>query len=152
MHSLIIVIISIALFAALLFAGSNYVNTNNYLIKSYKGTIESSATNLASQFIAYENLKGYPLQETNWESELFNISRFTPKSLDNTTWSYNNNSTGIYFCLSGNLNENKYKAYKEAENSLSGTAFVNSTCGQLTTLDYSGTFPVSGAITIWIRN
>lgn len=152
MHSLIIVIISIALFAALLFAGSNYVNTNNYLIKSYKGTIESSATNLASQFIAYENLKGFPLQESNWESELFNISRFTPKSLDNTSWSYNNDSNGIYFCLSGSLKENQYKAYKEAELSLSGVAFVNSTCGQLTTLDYTGTFPVSGAITIWIRN
>lgn len=152
MYSLIIVIISIALFAALLYAGSNYVNTSNYLIKSYKGTIESSATNLASQFIAYENLKGFPLQELNWEVELFNISRFSPKALENTAWSYNNNGSGIYFCLSGSLKEDQYKAYKEAELSMSGNTFVNGTCGATTSLTYTGTFPVSGAMTVWIRN
>lgn len=152
MYSLIIVIMSIALFAALLYAGSSYVKTDNYLIKSYKGTIESSVTNLASQFIAYENLKGYTLQETNWESELFSINRFTPKSLDNTIWSYNNDGSGIFFCMSGSINENQYKAFKEAEESLSGKAFVNSNCGANTSLNYAGNYPVSAAITFWIRN
>jgi len=152
MYSLIIVIMSIALFAALLYAGSSYVKTDNYLIKSYKGTIESSVTNLASQFIAYENLKGYTLQETNWESELFSINRFTPKSLDNTIWSYNNDGSGIFFCMSGSINKNQYKAFKEAEESLNGKAFVNSNCGANTSLNYAGNYPVSAAITFWIRN
>ncbi len=152
MYSLIIVIMSIALFAALLYAGSSYVKTDNYLIKSYKGTIESSATNLASQFIAYENLKGYPLQETDWESEMFSINRFTPKSLDNTTWSYKNDNSGIFFCMSGNINENQYKAFKEAEENLNGKAFVNNSCGATTSLNYAGSYPVAAAITFWIRN
>jgi hypothetical protein len=143
---------SIALFAALLYAGSSYVKTDNYLIKSYKGTIESSAINLASQFIAYENLKGYTLQQTDWESEIFSINRFTPKSLDNTTWSYNNDNSGIFFCMSGNINENQYKAFKEAEENLNGKAFVNSSCGATTSLNYAGNYPVTAAITFWIRN
>ena len=152
MHSLIIVIISIALFAALLYAGSNYVNTNTYLIRSYKGTIESSAMNLASQFIAYENLKGYTLQEANWDAELFNISKFRPKALDNTSWSYNNDSNGIYFCLSGNIVENQYKAANGAKEFLGDNTFVNISCGATTSLSYSGVFPIPAAMTFWIRN
>lgn len=152
MYSLIIVMMAIALFAAFLYAGTSYVNTDNYLIKSYKGTVESSATNLASQFIAYENLKGYPLQETDWELELFKINRFEPKSLDNTVWEYNNDSNGIYFCLTGNINNNQYQAFKEAEVSLGGNAFVNNNCGATTSLNYEGSFPVNSSITIWIRN
>lgn len=152
MYSLIIVIMAIALFAAFLYAGTSYVNTDNYLVKSYKGTVESSATNLASQFIAYENLKGYPLQETDWANELFKINRFEPKSLDNTSWEYNNDNNGIYFCLTGNINNNQYKAFKEAESSLGSSAFVNNSCGATTSLNYVGSFPVSSSITIWIRN
>lgn len=152
MHSLLIVIISITLLALFLYAGTSYVNTDNYLIKSYKMTVEGTITNLASQFIAYENLKGYPLQETDWANEIFKINRYVPKSLDNTAWEFKNNGSEVYFCLTGNVNENQLKAFKDVETSLIGSAYVNTNCGSLTSASYTGTFPVEASITIWIRN
>lgn len=151
MFSIIIVIISLALFAAFLYAGTNYINLDSYTVHSYTSTIESNILMLASQFNAYENLKGYPLQQLNWKDEIYSINRFIPKTLDNTNWSYDN-TNGIYFCLNGNINKNQFKAFKKVENNIEGKAFVNTTCGATTSLDYTGSYPVDAAITFWIRN
>lgn len=64
---ILIVIMALGLFAALLYAGSSSINIDNYVIKSNKGVIESSAMTLATQFSAYENMKGYSLKESNWQ-------------------------------------------------------------------------------------
>jgi len=151
MFSIIIVIISLALFAAFLYAGTNYLKLDSYTVQSYASTVESNILMLASQFNAYENLKGYPLQQSNWQDEIYSINRFIPKTLDNTNWSYNNTS-GIYFCLSGNINENQFKAFKKVETNMEGKAFVNTVCGETTSLSYNGSYPVDAAITFWIRN
>lgn len=142
---------AIGLFAAFLFAGTNYIQIDPYIIKSNEGIIENNAMMLSSQFITYENLKGYSLPKNNWQNEIYAINRFTPKSLDGTTWSYSNDS-GYYFCMSGSIDKNKYLAFKNVETKFSGKVYVNTTCGQLTSLNYSGTFPATLAITVWIRN
>jgi len=152
MYALLIVIMALALFSALLYAGSSSINIDNYLIKSNKGLIESSAMTLATQFTAYENIKGYALQEINWQNELFSLNRYSPKVIDGTVWNYHNNVDGSYFCMSGLVNELNYKSFKLAEISADGISFVNTFCGSKTSLSYNGSFPVEMAITYWIRN
>lgn len=150
MYSILIVIMALALFAALLYAGSSSINIDNYIIKSNKGVIESSAMTLATQFSAYENMKGYTLKETNWENEIFSLNRYSPKVLTNTLWSYHNNADGVYFCLSGSVNNVNYAAMKLAEASSDGIAFANTTCGVKTT-GTTDTFPADFSVTYWLR-
>jgi len=152
MYALLIVIMALALFSALLYAGASNINLDNYIIKSNKGVVESSAMTLATQYTAYENIKGYILQEANWQTELFSLNRYSPKSIDGTSWSYHNNTDGTYFCMNGIINPVNYKSFKLAELSADGMAFVNVACGSKTSLSYNGSFPAEMAITYWIRN
>lgn len=151
MYSILIVLIALGLFAALLYAGTSSINVDNYLIKSNKGIIESNAMSLATQFSAYENIKGYTLQETDWETELFSLNRFSPKTLENTSWSYHNDNDGIYFCLSGTINDVNYAAMKLAEQSAGDVAFTGIECGSTTATIYTGSFPTEFSVTYWIR-
>ena len=150
MYSILIVIMALGLFAALLYAGSSSINIDNYIIKSNKGVIESSAMTLATQFSAYENMKGYTLKELNWENELFSLNRYSPKIITGTLWSFHNDTDGIYFCLSGTVNNINYAAMKLAETSSDGIAFANTTCGSKTT-GTTDTFPTEFSVTYWLR-
>lgn len=150
MYSILIVIMALGLFAALLYAGSSSINLDNYIIKSNKGVIESSAMTLATQFSAYENIKGYTLKESNWEDELFSLNRYSPKAITGTVWSFYNGNDGVYFCLSGSVNNVNYAAMKLAETSSDGIAFANTTCGAKTTGTIN-TFPADFSVTYWLR-
>lgn len=150
MYSILIVIMALGLFAALLYAGSSSINLDNYIIKSNKGVIESSAMTLATQFSAYENMKGYTLKESNWEDELFSLNRYSPKAISGTVWSFYNGNDGVYFCLSGSVNNVNYAAMKLAETSSDGIAFANTTCGAKTTGTIN-TFPADFSVTYWLR-
>lgn len=151
MYSILIVLIALGLFAALLYAGTSSLKIDNYLIKSNKGIIESNAMSLATQFTAYENLKGYPLQELNWESEIFSLNRFTAKTLENTTWSYHSDNDGVYFCLSGQVNAVNYSAMKLAEQSATDIAYTGISCGSKELTTHTGSFPTEFSVTYWIR-
>ncbi len=151
MYSILIVLIALGLFAALLYAGTSSININNYLIKSNKGIIEANAMSLATQFNAYENLKGYTLQEENWETEIFSLNRFSPKTLEGTSWNYHNDNDGVYFCLSGQVNQINYEAMKIAEESSTDVAFTGVTCGSKTITTHTGSFPTEYSVTYWIR-
>lgn len=150
MYSILIVIMALGLFAALLYAGSSSINLDNYIIKSSKGVIESSAMTLATQFSAYENMKGYTLKETNWQDELFSLNRYSPKTITGTLWSFHNDVDGVYFCLSGTINNVNYAAMKLAETSSDGIAFANTDCGAKTT-GTTNTFPAEFSVTYWLR-
>lgn len=150
MYSILIVIMALGLFAALLYAGSSSINIDNYIIKSNKGVIESSAMTLATQFSAYENMKGYTLKESNWEAELFSLNRYSPKVITGTLWSFHNDSDGVYFCLSGSVNNVNYASMKLAEASSDGIAFANTACGAKTT-GTTNTFPAEFSVTYWLR-
>jgi hypothetical protein len=150
MYSLLIVIMALGLFAALLYAGSSSINIDNYIIKSNKGVIESSAMALATQFSAYENMKGYSLKELNWQSEMFSLNRYSPKIITGTLWSFHNNTDGVYFCLSGKVNNVNYAAMKLAETSADGIAFANKNCGSKTS-GTTNTFPADFSVTYWLR-
>lgn len=150
MYSILIVIMALGLFAALLYAGSSSINIDNYIIKSNKGVIESSAMTLATQFSAYENMKGYSLKETDWEDELFSLNRYSPKPITGTLWSFHNDTDGVYFCLSGSVNNVNYAAMKLAETSSDGIAFANTSCGSKTT-GTTNTFPAEFSVTYWLR-
>jgi hypothetical protein len=150
MYSILIVIMALGLFAALLYAGSSSINLDNYIIKSNKGVIESSAMTLATQFSAYENMKGYTLKETDWQDELFSLNRYSPKVITGTLWSFHNDVDGVYFCLSGTVNNVNYAAMKLAETSSDGIAFSNTDCGAKTT-GTTDTFPAEFSVTYWLR-
>jgi hypothetical protein len=150
MYSILIVIMALGLFAALLYAGSSSINLDNYIIKSNKGVIESSAMTLATQFSAYENMKGYTLKETDWQDELFSLNRYSPKVITGTLWSFHNDVDGVYFCLSGTVNNVNYAAMKLAETSSDGIAFANTDCGAKTT-GTTDTFPAEFSVTYWLR-
>jgi hypothetical protein len=150
MYSILIVIMALGLFAALLYAGSSSINLDNYIIKSNKGVIESSAMTLATQFSAYENMKGYTLKETDWQDELFSLNRYSPKAITGTLWSFHNDVDGVYFCLSGTVNNVNYAAMKLAETSSDGIAFANTDCGSKTT-GTTNTFPAEFSVTYWLR-
>jgi hypothetical protein len=150
MYSILIVIMALGLFAALLYAGSSSINLDNYIIKSNKGVIESSAMTLATQFSAYENMKGYTLKETDWQNELFSLNRYSPKAITGTLWSFHNDTDGVYFCLSGTINNVNYAAMKLAETSSDGIAFSNTDCGAKTT-GTTDTFPAEFSVTYWLR-
>jgi hypothetical protein len=150
MYSILIVIMALGLFAALLYAGSSSINLDNYIIKSNKGVIESSAMTLATQFSAYENMKGYTLKETDWENELFSLNRYSPKVITGTKWYFHNDTDGVYFCLSGTVNNVNYAAMKLSETSSDGIAFANTDCGAKTT-GTTDTFPAEFSVTYWLR-
>ena len=154
MHALIIVILSIALFAVVLFAGVNNINTDYFNIQNKYNKIEADIANFSSSFSTYESLKGYKLPLSNWETNLAEVSKYKFSSFeDGTVWTYSSNVNGYYICLS---NESMKKTVFSAINKIANEkeyAFLNENCGSdENSASYSvpTEFPAKAALTYWI--
>lgn len=154
MHALIIVLISIALFSIVLFAGINNINIEYFNIKNKENKIEADIANFSSAFSTYESLKGFKLPVTNWESNLSEVSKYNFSAFDdNSIWNYNSSVNGYYICLSNDLmSENTFDAIKSLANKKE-YAFLNENCGSdenSSTYSMPTEFPAKAALTYWI--
>jgi hypothetical protein len=155
MYSIIIVIISIGLFASFLSAGLSYVNIERFYEMRDENMIKSSLASFSVNFSAYENLKGYPIETINWKTELSTINKNLPDSLETSTWSYVNNSNTYYFCLSSvTTTESIYNSMINIATDTPNNTFVNLNCGadeNTTELTPPANHPSQVALTYWIR-
>jgi hypothetical protein len=154
MHALVIVILSIALFAVVLFAGINNINTDYFNIQNKENKIEADVANFSSAFSTYESLKGFKLPLTNWEINLSEVSKYNFSTFDDgSVWGYNSNVNGYYICLSNDLmSKNTFDAVKSVANEKE-YAFLNENCGSdENSASYSmpTEFPAKAALTYWI--
>lgn len=154
MHALVIVILSIALFAVVLFAGINNINTDYFNIQNKQNKIEADIANFSSAFSTYESLKGFKLPLTNWETNLSEVSKYNFNVFeDNSTWNYNSSVNGYYICLSNEtMNKTIFKAIKNIAEEKE-YAFLNENCGSdenSSTYSIPTEFPAKAALTYWI--
>ena len=154
MHALVIVLISIALFAIVLFTGINNINIDYFNIQNKQNKIAADIANFSSSFNTYESLKGFKLPLQNWETELSEVSKYSfSKFEDGSSWEYNSNINGYYICLS---NEEMKKTIFSAIQKIASEkeyAFLNENCGSdENSASYSvpTEFPVKAALTYWI--
>ena len=157
MFSLIITVSSIALLAVLLMAGMNYVNTDMITEMETTGKVRTGFIKLSTAFLNYRQLNQSALIETNWTTVLTPQYGFMPNAIANTSWSYENDSSGQNFCLVGSVTESQYKGIEDVKSTFSSQAyFVSSTCGVTENFSEGSqpsiptTFPATVAATYWL--
>lgn len=154
MHALLIVLISIGLFAVVLFTGISNINMDYFNIKNKENKIKTDIANFSSSFSTYESLKGFILPITNWQSNLSEFSKYNLNDYeDGSVWSYNSSANSYYICLS---NESMKKTIFEAASKIADEkehAFLNENCGadeNSASYTIPTSFPAKAALTYWI--
>lgn len=154
MASLLMVLMSIALFAVFVYGGINYLNIDQFKKQEKINIIETGFLNLETNFSIYRNQKDYFLPTTNWINEIESIGQSIPDLETGYTWEYNKVGNTYYFCITSNtVDEIYYNAMLDIA-AQRNIAFVNTSCGsnELTTpMSNPSAFPTTAALTYWIK-
>lgn len=126
MSNLIVTIIGIVLFAALSISGVMYVDSRSVGIRENEYLVKSGVTQLVSDYHVYKVRRKEPLPVNNWNNFIE-----VPRSPENMNWSYGSKLEGMYFCLSGPINERYFyeDTTKILEDSFNSVV-VSDACGE----------------------
>lgn len=153
MGLLVIVILAIIMMSFVTFSGISYLRLDPYTTIRYEKEVEGGFLQLITGFYAYKSMYGITLSSNNWENKLDNINIKIPKNIETSNWSYYNSLGKQYFCLTGTLNNNVYKASVNYANRSTDNVYINNACGAITTTT-ALTKPTSStttfSITYWI--
>lgn len=179
MHALITTVLSLALTAMTALIGINYVNPLLPVEKQSQGLLETGLKALQDGWDAYRihnqtfswvcdtfttegntyedcqkelDDPGYlPVQ--GWSALLSPLYIFIPQPLAGTSWTYNQNAQGSYFCLSGKLSKPQLVgAFRARQSFPVDSFFIADACGALS--GYERNQVAQGgdyAITYWLR-
>lgn len=149
MFSVVVTVIAIALFAAVMFAGSNYVDFDKIEQNKQATLVRSGFTQLGAGFTAYQNIFH---KSPSAMADIIPEYTFTPVDVvTGTSWSYDT-TTNKWFCLSGSISEVTYAAMKTFQNESSIDAvFINSACGASANMANPGSYPATVAMTYKVR-
>jgi hypothetical protein len=130
---LIAVIISIAIMAVVVTGGANFISIDAYTKIGLKNEIMTSYQTLKSGQLIYKEHTDSQLPTANWDTLLSSYVHL-PNDIMNSSWSYNQNGYGRYFCLSGNVSEKVlFESINEISDKLSQNSYyVNTDCGATT--------------------
>jgi len=147
--SLVIVIIAIALFSLMMFAGSNYVDFEAAEKSRQTETIKSGFMGLSIAYDAYRNTYGkFPNDISDF------VPRFTyePVALDGSSWSYDITNKK-WLCLSGSeFSALNFKSALRFQSKMSVDAvFVAASCGATSNMA-EPIFPATVSITYWVKS
>lgn len=152
MFSLIISVLSIALFGVIVLAGINHLPAD---LGSRLQTSTQAATGfsqLATAFYAYRDAQGSAPDAAGWADTLTPAYGYYPTPPKGLAWSYGSNGAGGYwFCLSGNYTRAQHQAASALAEQYSVQAyFLAAACGATVNGAPPETFPHSYAATYWV--
>lgn len=149
MTHLIALVIAIAISGFVVLGGTNYINFDSFDKIKIKNEILSDYTNLINGRSIYMQHTDLNLTVLDWENEIKEYV-FLPNDINGLTWVYNKNSTGEYFCLTGNVEkENFYNALIEFADELNQDSyFINTNCGSTENFDSSLNFNLAPQVSV----
>lgn len=154
MFSILMVLMSIALFAVFVYGGINYLNIENFKIAEKKNIIETGLVTLETNFSIYKNQKDYYLPTTDWEIELSSMGKSIPDLETGYSWSYNKVNNKYYFCISSNTTSERYYFAMKSISEDRSKAYININCGSddsTPVMSTPATFPTTISLTYWIN-
>jgi hypothetical protein len=155
MINLVLTILAIALTAGTLYASVNYLPIARPAFELTKGLTSGGFTSLET---GWKNWKTdhaeVPLAANpdTWAGQLTPAYLFYPRAPKNFTWSYGQQGSGYYFCLSGPSNAIQYQAFTSLIQSFSPQQYFISTesCGALVTSVAPANWPTNLYVTYWV--
>jgi len=133
MKELIAILIAIILMSLFFFGNYDLINTGKVVDKKYESEIKTRFSLILQGYNTYNLNERKTLPISNWKSEYQKYSSL-PNDFKNMSWSYNSNSNGNYFCLSGEVfSENIINALNNIKNNYPVDSFYyNTNCGSTT--------------------
>lgn len=133
MKELIAILIAIILMSLFFFGNYDLINTGKVVDKKYESEIKTRFSLILQGYNTYNLNERRTLPISNWQSEYQKYSSL-PNDFKNMSWSYNSNSNGNYFCLSGEVfSENIINALNNIKNNYPVDSFYyNTNCGSTT--------------------
>lgn len=133
MKELISILIAIILMSLFFFGNYDLVSTDKIIDKNYESEIKTRFSLLMQGYNTYNLNERKTLPVLNWKTEYSKYSAL-PNNFKNMSWSYNTNSNGRYFCLSGNVHSRSIiNALDNIKNSYPVNSFYyNTNCGATT--------------------
>lgn len=178
MYMLMTTVLSLAITAMTALIGINYVNPLLPVEKESQSKLENGLRALqegwnayrihnqtfvwvcdtyTSEGNTYEDCQkelddpGY-LSVTGWKDQLAPLYLFIPQPLAGTTWSYQLNEQGAYFCLSGKLSKPQLVgAFRASKAFPIDSFFISDACGALAGHTRDSARPGNLSITYWLR-
>lgn len=133
MKELIAILIAMILMSLFFFGNYDLINTGKVVDKNYESEIKTRFSLILQGYNTYNLNERKTLPISNWKSEYQKYSSL-PNDFKNMSWSYNSNSNGNYFCLSGEVfSENIINALNNIKNNYPVDSFYyNTNCGSTT--------------------
>lgn len=133
MKELIAILIAIILMSLFFFGNYDLINTGKIVDKNYESEIKTRFSLLLQGYNTYNLNERKTLPISNWQEEYRKYSAL-PNDFKNMSWSYNSNTNGNYFCLSGEVfSENIINALDNIKNNYPVDSFYyNTNCGATT--------------------
>ncbi len=133
MKELIAILIAMILMSLFFFGNYDLINTGKVVDKKYESEIKTRFSLILQGYNTYNLNERKTLPISNWKSEYQKYSSL-PNDFKNMSWSYNSNSNGNYFCLSGEVfSENIINALNNIKNNYPVDSFYyNTNCGSTT--------------------
>lgn len=133
MVQLITLVVFIAILGFIFLGGSNNLSIEKQNMMRLKMEVESAYTILRNGYNSYTLYTEKPLPIISWQADIQEYIHL-PRDIQGMSWSYNKNSSGYYFCLSGTLNNKLMldSLYNLQEKSSLGFVILNQNCGDLT--------------------
>ena len=133
MKELIAILIAMILMSLFFFGNYDLINTGKVVDKKYESEIKTRFSLILQGYNTYNLNERRTLPISNWQSEYQKYSSL-PNDFKNMSWSYNSNSNGNYFCLSGEVfSENIINALNNIKNNYPVDSFYyNTNCGSTT--------------------
>jgi len=130
---LIAILIAMILMSLFFFGNYDLINTGKVVDKKYESEIKTRFSLILQGYNTYNLNERKTLPISNWKSEYQKYSSL-PNDFKNMSWSYNSNSNGNYFCLSGEVfSENIINALNNIKNNYPVDSFYyNTNCGSTT--------------------
>lgn len=158
MLNLVMTILGIALTAGTLYASVNYLPIARPVFELTKGLTSNGFTSLEKGWQNWKvdhgdiPLQFDPVNPDAWAAQLTPSYLFYPRAPKNFTWSYAQQGSGYYFCLSGQASAVQYQAYANLFQSLSPQQYFISTdsCGALANSPQPSVWPASVYVTYWV--
>lgn len=164
MVHLIITVLAIALMGSLAVAGVSYINPEAVRTLQWQGRLDAGVIRVTEGFESYrlanttfvrgENINGEGVVTEYWYDEVFTPATdisdhmFFPAAPGNTTWTFEEQAGGYYFCLSGEYPSDVRHAALRLANFHGDEYILNSTCGA-----YASSVPSGDqlALTVWVK-
>ena len=133
MVQLIGIVMFIALMGVVLLGGTNHVSVKKISELAVKNEVLNGYQALKQGHMIYREHTDSYLPISDWKVS-FEKYAFLPQDVQESTWEYNKNGAGYYFCLTGSISDSViYKALIATGSKMGqGSYFVNENCGSST--------------------